>query len=314
MRTFAAEGVRFEISDCDCGKVCTDEEAVVHLKRWDRILNPCAFCGEMIRPVFMKINHVHKSEIDEEEWGVTNTFEMEEHFDWSSNGPYGWFDIKAHSACAKKGMPYANFEKIEYDRPGVVPEGGMPRCHPIKCKTCGVIPTPDDIRKVAGLVYSFMGPCVYCNQAIKLNTLEMFHGSLAGKHLGRWHFKDYCREGSLNWWGYRADNNERLEFNGHLYCAVKAMRYLKWAELEYVLDYWSKEIPFGGNLEAIREAKKELLPELANKQIRRHISKVVAKEVQGTVRVGVEHIDQMVRKELYDLKEGPREWVPGLKK
>lgn len=314
MRTLEAEGVRFEISDCDCGKVCTDAEAVAHLRQWDDLLKACAFCGEPIRPVFMKIDHVHRSEIDEEGWGVTNTMEWEEHYDWGMHSPYGWFEIRAHPTCAKKGMPYANFEHIDWDRVRVVPEGGMPKCYPMPCSECEAVPTDEDIRRVAALVYSFMGPCVYCNGPILVKNLELAHGSLTGEHTGRWHFKNYTREGSLNWWGYRLDNNERLEFNGHLYCAVKAMRYLKWSELEYVLDYWSKDLPMIGNLEQIARAKKKPLPELANKQVRRHISKVVAKQVQGTVRVGVEHLDFMVRKELYDLKERPREWVPGLKK
>lgn len=315
MRTFLAEGVRFEMPDrCECGSVCTDADAVAHLRQWDGLLKLCAFCGEPIRIAFMKLDHVHKSKTDEEGWGVTNTYEQEDHFDWSTHTPYGWFDIKAHIACAKKGMPYANFEKINWDRPRVIPEGGMPKCYPMRCKTCKKLPTEEDIRKVVALVYSFMSPCVYCNQAIQLKTIELQHGSLTGEHTGRWHFKNYRRDGFLNWWGYRPDNYERLEFDGHLSCAVKAMPHLRWSELDYVLDYWSKDLPFVGNLEQISLAKKKLMPELANPKVRRHLSKIVAKQVQGTTRVNIEQIDFFVRKEMYDLKEGPREWVPGLKK
>lgn len=315
VRMLEAEGVRFEMPDrCKCGAICTDAEAIAHLRQWDHLRKLCAFCGEPIRIVFMKLNHVHKSKIDEEGWGVTNTYRSEDHYDWSGHSPYGWFEVNAHISCAKKGMLYANFEHIEYDRPRVIPEGGMPKCWPMPCETCKALPTKEDIRKVAALVYSFMGPCVYCNQPIKLNTLQVQHRSLAGEHLGYWHFKEYWGEGTLKWWGHRPDNFERLEFNGHLLCAVKAMPHLRWSELDYVLDYWSKEIPFARNLEQISLAKKKLMPELANKNVRRHLFKVIAKCVQGTTRIKLEQLDFLVRKEIYDLKEGPREWVPGLKK
>lgn len=293
MRVLEAEGVRFEINPCKkkgCGKVCSDEEAIAHLRRWDDVLYPCAVCAKPIRPTLMEIDHVHKSNVDEEGWGVTyGRLEYEPHHDSNTNGPFGWFDIRVHDACARRAIPYADFERVVYPKSG---EGPVPDLKYEECGICHEKPTLEDGKRVAALIYSFSGPCVYCNGPIKIEEIELFHGSMLGEHTGRWHFKNYIREASLSWWGNSVESG-RLEFHGHISCALNAMPSIRWGELERAF---------------------EEVPQTAGKgkaALRRYLTKRIGKEVQTMYRLDWTHLCSLIQFELADL-EGPREWVPGL--
>jgi len=302
MRILEAEGVRFEINSCKkCEKVCSDQEAIAHLRRWDHLLHPCAFCGVPIRPILMEIDHVHKSDVDEEGWGVTyGRMEYEPHYDWCSHGPLGWFEIRAHIHCAKKGMPYANFEK-EDDRPKVIPDGvPVPRASFEKCQTCGDTPTLEDLTEVVSQIYSYFGPCSYCNKPIQVLEVQLEHGPRikSDPHEDWWHWKNYMREASFHWWGYSASSGEcrSTNFYGHLTCMMKKMPYCRWSELEHVYM-------------RLGEAR----PELADRRLRRYVSGKVAEKVRKCRTVEADQIQHLVLATLQGL-EGPREWIPGLVK
>ena len=301
MRILEAEGVRMELVPCGCGAVCTDEQAVKHLRDWDELLKICAFCGKPIRITEMRLNHVHKSNIDEEGWGVTyDPMEHEKSYDWSGHGPFGWFEIVAHPECAKKGMPYANLE-VDEERPKRIPDGvPAPRARLGKCKTCGDQSTEDDLAEVLGQIYSYYGPCSYCGKPIEVLEVELEHGPRikTDPHVDWWHWKNYMREASLNWWGwdFESKSHRQINFYGHLTCMMKKMPYCKWLELQQVFHSVTKG-----------------RPELADRQLWRYLSRKVAEGARKCQILTPEQIAHLVLSAVQDL-EGPREWVPGLVK
>ncbi len=251
MRTIETNGARVKIPDrCDCGASCSDKIAVDHVHDWNRSGRKCAFCGDLIRVASFTMKHYHKQGDEAARWSSANWAEYEPHWSWLDSGLYGRVNIEAHVSCAKKAMPYASFDKIVYsfERSKVISDNDMPKqisCGP--CLMCGVVPTDDDVRRVAALVFNFLGPCVYCGKRIKLRSLTLFHGSLAGKHADRWHYEDYDREPTLHWAGFRFDVKEytRLEFVGHLMCATKAMPHAEWLEVNKA--FWDLLLGRGTN-------------------------------------------------------------------
>lgn len=294
MRALEAEGTRIEIPECcgGCGKVCTDKEAIDHLHRWNEILHDCSFCGKPIRIASMKLDHVHKSKYDEEGWGVTNTYEYEPHYNWAYHGPFGWIEIYAHPDCARKKMPYGNFEEIIWDWPKEIPEGvPMPIVARDPCKVCGDVPTLEDARRVAGRLYSHRGPCVYCGKPIQVLSLNMIHGSMTGEHYKSWHYKNWVLQPSIEWHGYL--DGKRTLFSGHFSCGIKAMPSIKWQELERVFI----------ELEARKNAP-------IKQPLRRFLTRRIGVQVGSMFRVDWSHLLHIVEATLMDL-DGPREWVPG---
>lgn len=238
MRTIEANGARIGIPDrCDCGATCSDEIAADHVNDWNKSGRKCAFCGDLIRVVSFTMKHYHKGKPDEKDtWSSADCAEYEEHWTWLESQLWGRVNIDAHVSCAKWFMPHADFEKIVYgfERPKTISDAEMPKeISRGPCLMCGVVPTDEDVRRVAARVFSFRGPCVYCGKRIRLRSLTLFHGSLAGEHTGNWHFEDYETDPTLSWAGYRFDTKEhqRLEFVGHLTCAVKAMPHAQWIEV-----------------------------------------------------------------------------------
>ena len=243
MRTIKANGAAIQIPDrCECGETCSDEVAADHVHEWNRSGRKCAFCGELIRVVSFTMKHYHKDGNEPSRWSSADWAEYEEHWTWLDSALWGRVNIDAHVSCARKAMPFADFEKIVYscDRPETISDEEMPKqISRGPCLMCGVVPTDEDVRRVAARVFNFLGPCVYCGERIKVKSLTLFHGSLTGEHTGRWHFVDYEKEPTLYWAGYRFDVKEhtRLEFVGHLTCARKAMPYMEWLEVNK--EWWA---------------------------------------------------------------------------
>lgn len=236
MRSIKANGATIQIPDkCDCGATCPDEIAADHVHDWNKSGKHCSFCGELIRVVSFTMKHYHKEGDEPERWSSADWAEYEPNWSWFESGMFGRVAIEAHASCAKKAMRYANFEKIIYsiDRPKEIADAEMPKeivCAG-PCLMCGVVPTDEDIRRVAALIFNFKGPCVYCGKRIKLRSLTLFHGDLCGRHLGRWHFSDYEFEATLHWRAYSEEVKQHLEFVGHLECAHKAMPHAVWYEV-----------------------------------------------------------------------------------
>lgn len=244
MRTLEANGARILIPDrCECGDTCSDEVAAGHVHAWNKSSRKCAFCGKFIRVISFTMKHYHKDGDEAARWSSSGWPKYEDNWSWMDSGLYGRVHIDVHVSCAKKAMPYGNFEKIVYGSGHLrIADDEMPKeINRGPCLMCGDVPSEEDVRKVAARVFNFLAPCVYCGERIKLRSLTLFHGSLTGEHTGRWHYEEYDREPTLYFSAYRLDVKEhmRLDFTGHLMCATKTMRHAEWLEVNKA--FWNKE-------------------------------------------------------------------------
>ena len=244
MRTIEANGATIRIPDrCECGDTCPDKIAADHVHAWNKSGRRCAFCGQLIRVVSFTMKHYHPDEHDPlSRWSSADWAEYEPNWTWYTYNIYGCVNIDAHVSCARKAMPHADFEKIVYGRPEVISASEIPKdVRRGPCADCGAVPTDEDVRRVCARVFNFHGPCVYCGKRIMLRSLSLFHGTPLREHTGRWSWDEYEKEPTLYWAGYRFDVKEhtRLEFVGHLVCAVKAMPYAQWYEVNKL--FWVKE-------------------------------------------------------------------------
>jgi len=244
VRIFEMDGARVKIPDsCACGAVCTDADVKRHLWDWNKSGDQCSFCGKLIRVSQLEMRHYHNlgpkdwsplrkhPHVEEEfRWSSTDWAEYEPNWKWMAHSNGYNADIKVHISCAMNGMPYGNFRETVYNRPEGIPEGfGLPEARLDPCYVCCVIPTQEDLARVAGRIYSFLGPCVYCGEPVRLKSVKLTHGSWGGGHTGHWHFETFNREEMLSWCGYSVVGSchTSLEFSGHMRCATKAMPFMK---------------------------------------------------------------------------------------
>lgn len=233
MITLAMHGGVFQVPEkcADCGSVPTVFDLQSHLLRWpDK--KPCVFCGDPIRVTGGSWKHFHRPDGDPgDTWGLDGGMTWQPHWQWMSKTPYGTLDVLTHKFCAKRRMIYADFSATYPVRPEIVPPAGLPReAGLIKCIECSLVPTQEDLARVAARVYSLgPGPCVYCGKPILLEKLDLTHFHWDGEHRDQWLGGDQRFEKHLVWHGHE-DGVGSLKFTGHFDCALKAMPYHVWLE------------------------------------------------------------------------------------
>jgi len=247
IKVFEMDGARVEIpAPCACGAICTDQDVKRHLWDWNKSGDLCSFCGTLIRVAALKMKHHHllgpkdwspirkhphlRNPEEEARWASEDWAQYEPNWQWMAHSHEYTANIKVHISCAMKGMPHGNFRETVYNRPQFIPEAfGLPEAHLDPCAVCGVLPTEEDLARGAARIYSFLGPCVYCGEPIRVKSIKLTHGSWGGEHTGHWHFDTYKREDMLMWCGYSIEGSTHsmLEFTGHESCAMKAMSFMK---------------------------------------------------------------------------------------
>jgi len=216
-----------------CDSVPTDIEALVCIGRWRNLANTCAFCGDPIKLVSGGLlEHVHCTR-EGNAWAIQQP-EWEEHTWWSETGPFGRVEIHTHVPCAKKGMPFASFERRDYRNDEVPPKvDDIIVVIEEPCDVCGAMPNPKDVQRVIGRLYdvSHAHSCVFCGDPIKLKKIVIRHKALPGEHItdpNRWHFHHWEWEPRFHWCYHAMQPVGVLDFAGHLACARDKMRYAQW--------------------------------------------------------------------------------------
>jgi hypothetical protein len=228
MTVFIVQGARILVpQECGCGSVPTHSEIARHVVDWNRLGGTCSFCGTGIRLVGGPLEHVHAAPKEPDAWAVQHP-EWEEHLQWYAIGEFGEVDIKAHTSCAKAEMPHARWERppLPDDYPSIDP-GTTQVTLESPCDECGAVASPEDVRRVVGRLYGLDhgSICVYCGGTIKLAKVIVRHKSLCGRHISRWHFKDWQWEPRMTWC---LSGKSLVDFSGHLACAKGALRHARW--------------------------------------------------------------------------------------
>ncbi len=213
----------------DCGGKPTIADAESIVKQWSKLAETCSFCGKPIALVSGPLVHLHTKQegvawtIQEPEW--------EPSFQCYRVGTFGGVDVRAHQSCARSGMPYFGWDG-DAATPKGIPKGvQLPRVTALSpCDECGEVATQKDIEIVIGRLYelSYGSICAYCGDVIRLQMVAVWHKALYGKHIGRWHFKDWGWEPFFDWSVYQPGRTG--EARGHVKCGRKAMPYARWED------------------------------------------------------------------------------------
>lgn len=223
---------RCDICSPELGSVPDNIEALVCIGRWRNLAHRCSFCGGPIKLIAGTLEHIHEGK-DKGTWAIQNP-EWEEHAWWSEHGPFGNVEIRAHVACVKAGMPFANFEKRDYRDTEIPPKvDGIEVVIEEPCDVCGSMSNEQDIQRVIGRLYdvSHAHACDFCGDPVKLRKIVIWHKDLCEKHSpypSRWHFHKWEWEPMFRWTWHTMSPAGVLDFVGHLACARDKMRYAEW--------------------------------------------------------------------------------------
>ncbi len=225
-----------QCAECGAKPAKGDVESIVKL--WSKLAETCSFCGKPIALVSGPLVHLHTKQegvawtIQEPEW--------EPSFQCYRVGAFGGVDVRAHQSCARSGMPYFGWGDVA-DAPKGIPKGvKLPTVTTLSpCDECGEVATQKDIKIVIGRLYelSYGSICAYCGDVIRLQMVAVRHKDLCGRHIDRWHFRDWRWEPFFDWSVYQPGRTG--EARGHIKCGHKAMPYARWESPESMA--WLRE-------------------------------------------------------------------------
>jgi hypothetical protein len=226
MGIFIVHGAKITVPEaCGCGSIPRHSELADHVWRWGKLADICSFCGSPIRFLGGPIEHVHAAPKEPDAWAVQHP-EWEDSFTWYGTGPWGATDIRAHTACARKATPFAPWDvEIGAGDRAVPPDAFYPKAEVLSpCGDCGAEASEADARAVTARMYTLWPPpvCAYCGGTIRLEAITVWHRTLAGRHAGAWHWKDWAWEAFHDWYAYR------VQVRGHLRCARRALLHARW--------------------------------------------------------------------------------------
>jgi hypothetical protein len=238
---------KVRVSRCgDCGASPSASDLQRSVDEWSNLFRTCSFCGKKITLAGGWLKHFHDIDLKYHgQVGRGNLWELdaveyEDQFQWMSSGPWGTTDIFAHTGCAKKECPYAEWKEerggirlaatriVELLDGRTQSQGSLDDVAPavdIAACTCGATPSPADIARVLQWARAcLLKKCAYCGDPIKIERLQVCHFMLTGEH-GRWCAKEWRIEPNHYWGAYDVGP---ISVYGHLRCARQALRYAEW--------------------------------------------------------------------------------------